>query len=89
MARIYDVVCLTCGEVWGWCKYDAPDHKCEKCGAILDHKIKEIYYVNGCPYDRDWDYSKVKVFGVWSTNDAVEHLVKEIKERNKAEDRIS
>jgi len=89
MARIYDVVCLNCGLAWGWCKYDAPDHKCDRCGAILDHKIKEIYYVNGCPYARDWDYSKVKVFGVWTTNEDVDKCVKEIMERKKQEDRVS
>ena len=67
MAREYDVVCLTCGEVWSWCKWDAPDEKCEHCGATLTRKLgkdEEPNWVNGYPDDEDWDYSQVKIYGI-------------------------
>jgi len=54
MARIYDVVCLNCGEIFEWCKYDPPFDRCGFCGCRLS--------------DGDWWNENAKVFGVWSGN---------------------
>ncbi len=70
LARIYDVVCLNCGEIIQWCKYDPPVDKCPECGETL-------------VIEDDWDLSKVKIFGVGSTWDEVLKFSKSIKvERN-------
>jgi len=55
MASFYDVVCLTCGEVMSWCKYDPPFERCTFCGTKLTRRGY-------------WNQEKVKVFGVWSTS---------------------
>jgi uncharacterized OB-fold protein len=68
MARIYDVVCLNCGEIFYWCKYDPPVEKCPNCGEKL---------VNG----EDWNYSKVRIFGVGSTGEMILEFSKTIKRR--------
>lgn len=60
MASIYDVVCLNCGEVYMWCKYDPPIEKCGFCGKRLSRRGK-------------WN-ENAEVFGVWSTNDDVEKV---------------
>ncbi len=67
MARIYDVVCLNCGERYWWCKYDPPIEKCEFCGQRLS---------NG----EEWN-ENAKVFGVWSSNEDVEKVAKEARAR--------
>ena len=52
MARVYKVVCLNCGEVCEWCKYDPPIEKCGFCGCRLSFKD-------------NWT-ENVEVFGAWS-----------------------
>lgn len=69
MARIYDVVCLKCGEVKEWCKYDPPFDKCDFCGSRLTDRLG------------DWDERKVWVSGVWSTNRDVEELSDSLRKR--------
>lgn len=84
MARVYDVVCLNCGEVMEWCKYDAPFETCEYCGEKLTTKNKESELIAGA-YDTQsydaWDRSKVEVFGVWSCSTDVEARSDEIREQ--------
>jgi len=82
MARIYDVVCKSCGAKWAWCKYDAPDEQCPVCGELLTQTVKD------CNEDRmvtDWDEGKVIVFGVGSTNLDVEQAVEKIKSERRLE----
>ena len=62
MARFYDVVCLKCGEVYEWCKYDPPFERCDFCGCRLS--------------DGDWWNENAKVFGVWSGSDDVYEVAK-------------
>lgn len=67
MARIYDVVCLKCGEVMEWCKYNPPFDKCDLCGSKLTDRTGE------------WDEGKARVFGVWSSNSDVYATSKRIR----------
>jgi len=54
LARIYDVVCPRCGEVYWWCKYDPPFDRCGFCN----------YKLSWGEYWKD----DVHVFGVRATN---------------------
>jgi len=54
VARFYDVVCLRCGEVIDWCKYDPPFKRCPLCNARLTDR------------SGDWAEGRVRVFGVGS-----------------------
>ena len=67
MARIYDVVCLSCGEIFWWCKYDPPEERCPNCGEKLTTE------------DGDWDFEKAMVFGVGSSSREVRELSEAIK----------
>jgi len=67
MARVYDVVCLKCGEVMEWCKYDPPFYKCYFCGQKLVDR------------SGDWSEERVRVFGVWSTGEAVHETSKRLR----------
>ena len=66
MAREYDVVCLKCGEITVWCKYDPPPRECPKCKAILSD-------------GEDWYGHAAKVFGVWSSDGDALDLSQRIK----------
>jgi hypothetical protein len=67
MARIYDVVCLNCGETYEWCKYDPPFEKCDFCGCRLS--------------DGDWWNENARVFGVWSSSGDVYEAAKTARTR--------
>jgi len=67
MARVYDVVCLNCGETYEWCKYDPPFEKCDFCGCRLS--------------DGDWWNENARVFGVWSSSGDVYEAAKTARTR--------
>jgi hypothetical protein len=67
MARIYPVVCLNCGEIFEWCKYDPPFERCDFCGCRLS--------------DGDWWNENARVFGVWSSSGAVYEVAKTARTR--------
>jgi hypothetical protein len=67
MARIYEVVCLNCGETYEWCKYDPPFEKCDFCGCRLSK--------------RGWWNENAGVFGVWSSSDDVYEAAKAARTR--------
>jgi uncharacterized protein (DUF983 family) len=75
MARIYDVVCPHCGEVYQWCKYDPPIEKCDNCGAKLAHEEHG---------ELVWD-ADVHIFGVWSTSEDVKVASERIRREFEAE----
>lgn len=68
MASIYDVVCLTCGEIHHWCKYYPPIDRCDLCGSKLTKY-------------GDWDEEKAVVFGVWSTGENINKTSTEARRR--------
>ena len=71
MARIYDVVCPHCGEIFQWCKYDPPLERCDNCGARLAHREHG---------ELVWD-ADVYIFGVWCTGEDAKRVSEEIKRR--------
>lgn len=68
MAREYDVVCLNCGEIIVWCKYDSPEEKCPRCNVSLS--------------DGDNWNNNVKIFGCGRCSSEVCELSEEIKKEN-------
>jgi len=78
MARIYDVVCPNCGEIYQWCKYDEPIFECEKCGFIMAQKQDE----NSKDFNQNYIYEwkpEVLVFGCGSTSEQVRKASERIK----------
>ena len=75
MARIYDVVCPNCGEVWSWCKYDEPIIECDNCCYVMAQKRRD----GNQNYTFEWK-AEVKVFGVGSCSEDVKEYSKPIKD---------
>ena len=74
MARCYDVVCLECGEILTWYKYDDPMDSCPVCETILSD-------------GSEWDTDAATVFGPWSTSDEVAELSEKIRNERRGYDR--
>ncbi len=73
MARFYDVVCLNCGEIYLWCKYDPPIRRCEFCGRrllkVVDTNAYEVAEATRVRFfeDRPRGYRLRLPNGVWCT----------------------